>query len=258
MPGIFSATRTYDPRSTMELRPASIVILDISGYTKFIRMHRLAVLHAEHIINDLLEHAIAATGAPLVVNKLQGDAVLMYAVADDHAPAARAIVEMVTRSFDAFRRRELELVSDCKLCPCSACTSVQNLRLKAILHHGDVVFKRMRQFEEIAGQEVIVAHRLLKNSIEADEYILATDAFDRLLGGAIPGHRREARQEQCEGIGPVAVAAYFAQGAAPVAPPRRTLLQRVGMSLSMDMHLLKRIFHRPEGFENLRAAQGGR
>jgi hypothetical protein len=53
----------------------------------------------------------------------------------------------------------------------------------------------------------------------------------------------------------VRVAAYFPEGAAPAAPPRRSIMQRVGMSLSMDLHLLKRIFRRPEGFGNMRAAQ---
>jgi len=37
--------------------------------------------------------------------------------------------------------------------------------------------KKIRQFEELAGEPVILIHRLLKNTIQAKEYILLTQAF---------------------------------------------------------------------------------
>jgi hypothetical protein len=49
---------------------------------------------------------------------------------------------------------------------------------------------------------VILAHRLLKNSIPAHEYVVVTDQFLRSLG-ELPGPTPESRREQCEGIGEV-------------------------------------------------------
>ena len=80
--------------------------------------------------------------------------------------------------------------------------------MKAIAHHGEAAFKRFRQFEELAGEDVIVAHRLLKNSIASKEYILMTERFCQLSGG-VPGGMHESRVEDCEGIGKVPVKVYY-------------------------------------------------
>lgn len=39
------------------------MLADISGYTPFVRMHRLSQAHAEHIIRELLETIIAPVAA---------------------------------------------------------------------------------------------------------------------------------------------------------------------------------------------------
>lgn len=58
----------------MELIQAFIILIDISGYTKFIHKHRVSLIHAERIITELLESVIDASEHPLILNKLQGDA----------------------------------------------------------------------------------------------------------------------------------------------------------------------------------------
>ena len=37
--------------------------------------------------------------------------------------------------------------------------------------------KKIRNFEELAGEDVIFTHRMLKNGIESNEYWLVTDSF---------------------------------------------------------------------------------
>ena len=100
------------------------------------------------------------------------------------------------------------MVSDCSMCACEACANVAKLKLKAVVHHGDAVFSKVGQFEKISGVDVILAHRLLKNSVEGDEYILMTAAFDELINdfGTLKPH---PRKEKCEGIGPVDVVVYY-------------------------------------------------
>ena len=58
----------------MEQFPGFIVIVDISGYTGFVKMHRTAMVHAEQIITDLMESVLDVHGPPLVLDKLMGDA----------------------------------------------------------------------------------------------------------------------------------------------------------------------------------------
>lgn len=59
---------------------AVLLIADISGYTKFLRLHRLNTAHAQLVITELLESIIDATMPPLKVSKVEGDAVLFYAM----------------------------------------------------------------------------------------------------------------------------------------------------------------------------------
>ena len=53
----------------MEIRNVVLVMVDISGYTRFIQLHKVSVLHAEQIITDLLEAVISKAEYPLVLNK---------------------------------------------------------------------------------------------------------------------------------------------------------------------------------------------
>ena len=63
----------------MELIKAVLVLADIGGYTRFIKMHGTSLVHAERIITDLLESVINESEFPLTLNKLEGDAALFYA-----------------------------------------------------------------------------------------------------------------------------------------------------------------------------------
>ena len=70
----------------MEIKRVVLVLADISGYTRFMRVHTMSLLHAEAIITDLLEAVIDQAEHPLTLSKLEGDAVFLYATldGDDH------------------------------------------------------------------------------------------------------------------------------------------------------------------------------
>jgi len=179
----------------MELKHVAVVIADIGGYTKFIRLHKDTLLHAEEIISQLLEAIVDRAEFPLRLNKLEGDAALLYAeMGDTHAAAARDVVQQVAAFFSAFHDKAERLARDRSNCPCDACQHILDLRLKAVLHHGVVAIRKIRQFEELTGEDVIVAHRLLKTSVTKTEYILLTAALHRLAGD-IPGYRSEKGAE---------------------------------------------------------------
>lgn len=187
----------------MKLQHVAIAIADIGGYTRFIRLHKSTLLHAEEIISQLLETIVDGAAFPLVLNKLEGDAALMYAdMGDSEAAAARDVARQSATLFSAFHAKSGELARKRDNCPCDACQHILDLRLKVVLHHGVVAIRKMRQFEELTGEDVILAHRLLKNSVSKPEYILMSASFHRLAGN-LAGYSSESGQEDYKDLGNV-------------------------------------------------------
>ena len=91
--------------------------------------------------------------------------------------SAGDVASQVFTLFPAFRTKVAELAAAREACPCGACQNIRNLRLKAIAHLGEAAFRKIRQFEELAGEDVILVHRLLKNSVPFREYVLLTERF---------------------------------------------------------------------------------
>lgn len=148
------------------------------------------------------------------------------------------------------------LVSECGLCSCEACLSAGQLKLKVIAHHGEVAVKQIKQFEEIAGSDVILAHRLLKNTVKGGEYLMLSKALHELSGG-LDGREPELRREHCEGIGEVDVMVYYPEGAAKVTSgTKASLWDKMRMAAKIEFYLLKRLFIRPaKEFANLKESQ---
>lgn len=247
--------RALNPAFTMEIIKAFIVLVDISGYTKFIKMRKVSLAHAEGIITELIESVIDSSSHPLILNKLQGDAALFYAPSDGSREAAREILRQIGGFFEAFAAREKKLAGECSLCVCDACLRVGQLRLKAIAHHGEVAVKQIRQFEEIAGEDVILAHRLLKNSVKTGEYILLSKALDDMCGG-IDGREADRRREHCEGVGEVDVAVYYPTAGVAESAAKVPLWAKLKMAMWLEAILLQRMMTGPsQAYENLKQSQ---
>jgi class 3 adenylate cyclase len=199
-----------------EERNVHLVIADISGFTRFIWAHRESVAHAQVLVNDLLGALLERIEPPVEVAKLEGDAVFFYAGASDPAEEAR-LAETVQGLFEAFRIRQ-QALCDGNLCACHACSRLDVLRLKIIVHYGSALFHSVGRFRELAGPEVITVHRLTKNSVDADEYLLVTaSAFQRLT---FPTEMRFDRiAERYPDIGAVSAFLHLPNGSR--APERR-------------------------------------
>ncbi len=235
----------------MELKHAALVIVDISGYTQFLRQRSLTLLHAEEIITQLLEAVIDAAEYPLTLNKLEGDAAFLYALMEDeHEKVAKDILKQVQAFFPAFERKAAELDQDTAYCDCDACSQISHLKLKAFVHHGEVVMKQIRQFEELAGEEVILIHRLLKNSVEADEYILMSSAFAKLTGG-IPELRKEKRTEKYGDDPAIEVEVFYPTPKIPPLEIQEYTPQKANMFSAQIKRLFSHAFGKKEGFTHL-------
>ncbi len=198
----------------MKAKKVALVIVDISGYTHFIRTQKMSALHAEEIIFELLEAVIDKAEHPLTLNKLEGDALFLYAEVQEKetAKAARDVAKQVQGFFNAFYKRAKALTEERAECGCNACQRVHDLRLKVLLHFGEAIFRQIRQFEELAGEDVIAIHRLLKNSVPSREYILMTDAFYRLAGN-LSGMVHTEGEEAYEDMGTIKVHVFHARSA---------------------------------------------
>lgn len=158
--------------------PVILVIADISGYTRYLMANAKDLAHSQAIISDLIETVLREVEPPLAVAKFEGDAVFFSGrkTTTDPLPREqrRALGQRLVRFLDAFRQRVHEL-EQATLCRCSACRHIGGLKLKLIVHSGEALFHRIDGHEELAGPDVIIVHRLLKNSVAASEYILLTE-----------------------------------------------------------------------------------
>jgi hypothetical protein len=79
--------------------------------------------------------------------------------------------------------------------------------LKFVFHHGEYVSQRIVGREELAGPDVIVAHRLLKNHVRdligLRPYALLTDAG--LVALDVPENEMVAAKESYDGLPPIPV-----------------------------------------------------
>ena len=145
------------------------------------------------------------------MNKLEGDAIFLYAdlIAGEETAVAYDVVRQVEMFFDAFHTRKDQLVQERADCSCFACQRVADLRLKAFLHRGQAFFRQIRQFEELAGEDVILVHRLLKNTIPAAEYIAVTAVLVELVRDTFSEIHSEMRQEYYGDLGMVDILVYY-------------------------------------------------
>jgi len=139
---------------------ACFVIADISGYTGFLAGVELD--HAHDIIVDLMDTVVRGLRPPFRIAKFEGDAVFVYALTEK--VDGSLLQDAVEASYFAFRRR-LRTIKQATSCECNACRQMQTLDLKFVCHHGEFISHRMSGREELAGRDVILVHRLLKNAV---------------------------------------------------------------------------------------------
>ena len=141
--------------------------------------------------------------------KLEGDAIFMYCDTC-HEPSWKGDREAITRKILQFFRSFSNKVGQLTLasfCNCRACTNVDQLKLKIIVHTGRAVIYQISGFVELSGPDIIIAHKLLKNSVLSDEYVLLTESAYTDL--AFPGELVERSRERYDDVGTIETYVYF-------------------------------------------------
>jgi hypothetical protein len=203
------------PTAGPSRREGTLLLADISGYTSFLHgvadAHRAIVIEADEppaayaLISSLLDAMVEKVEPRFHLVKLEGDA--LFAVAEPSADLRGPAVLECLRACHAEFTRMLAGAHEQWTCTCSACARIDELGLKFVLHHGSYVVQRIVGREELAGPDVIVVHRLLKNHardhVGDRAYALLSDATLATLD--IPADGMLAAVEAYEDMPPVPV-----------------------------------------------------
>ena len=98
-----------------EAQPVLLMLVDISGYTRFMVSHDRELRHSQMIIGELLESLMHQVEVPLRISSIEGDALLLYAIksGDDEVWRRRSsnLVERLLALFQVFKERLLEILA---------------------------------------------------------------------------------------------------------------------------------------------------
>ena len=195
-----------------EAERGCLVIADITGYTGL--MVASEIEHAQDALRDLIQTVVGQLRPQFRLAKLEGDAAFAYAITE--RLEGQPLLDTLEGAYFAFRRR-LDAISRATTCDCNACLRLPSLNLKVLAHYGTFVRERVFGTEELTGTDVIVVHRLVKNSVTSDldmpAYLLLTDACVRAAGIDPLVLGLVEHEEQVEGFGSVRTWAHDLEAA---------------------------------------------
>ncbi len=201
-------------------RDCVFFIADISGYTRFIFSNQKEVSHSQIIIRDLITTLLEEVKLPLQLIRIEGDAIFLYALKDDPERSWKRVSKDLMVNLMAFFRVFANKISELtlhKICSCTACQNIERLKLKLVVHSGRAAFYRINEHQELTGTDAIIVHRLLKNSVKADEYVLLTDAAYQDL--PLPEGQIDRGEETYDEIGTIQTHIYYPPEPEPYVPP---------------------------------------
>ena len=179
-----------------------LVLADLTGYTAYLSGSEIE--HAPAIAGDLLETIVGRLEPPFRLVKFEGDAAFLF-VEDGRADGS-LLLDAIEAAYLAFRRR-LRSIDQATTCDCNSCRLAPRLDLKVFVHHGAFVWSRIAGRDELAGSDVIVAHRLLKGvgaaEARANGFALFTAAAVDALGLDADALQLRAGAEEMEHLGRV-------------------------------------------------------
>ena len=142
-----------------------VFIVDISGYSKFVR--QISPSKGISVIRSLFNGIIERNHLSFIISEIEGDAILFYRMG---IPPS---IEEILRQFADMRNAFKLILHDYA----SEFPAVTGLDLKAIAHYGYMEEYTVDRFSKLYGNTLVDAHRLLKNSIPSNAYVLLTTDY---------------------------------------------------------------------------------
>ncbi|MEO5569745.1 MAG: DUF2652 domain-containing protein [Bacteroidia bacterium] len=150
--------------------PALICIPDITGFTRF--MAETSLEFSRKIIPPLLRNLVTSNTLSLKVGEIEGDAILFYRYGT--LPSFKELVDQCKNFYINFTE-QLELLK--KEFPDDFAKNISSnkLALKIVVHAAEMTSTHIEGIIKLIGEDVVVVHKILKNSIPDPEYILFTE-----------------------------------------------------------------------------------
>jgi hypothetical protein len=171
-------------KATKEDGPALICIPDITGFTRF--MAETDLEFSRKIIPPLMRSLVASNTLSLSVGEIEGDAILFYRFGD--LPSLKAIAEQCKKFHYDFSQ-QLESLKKNFPEDFEKYISSSKLSLKIIVHAAEMTSTHIEGMIKLIGEDVVVAHKLLKNSVSDAEYIMLSE---KLLSNYTPSQVGDA------------------------------------------------------------------
>ena len=223
-------------------QPVCMLLADLSGYTAYLAASEPE--RAPAMAADLVETVVRQLRPTFRLEKLEGDAAFMVAPLEGlTGEALLAAIDATTAAFQA----RLRSMAQATTCTCEACRRIPELDLKFVVHVGSVVRQRVAGRMELAGTDVIVAHRLLKAESPATfglvRYALLTDAVVASFGLDPLALGLRAAVERFDFLGDIKVhlldlAARFVTDQPAWTPPRRRPLLEAELQVPLGPMVL--------------------
>ncbi|HTS20363.1 MAG TPA: DUF2652 domain-containing protein [Casimicrobiaceae bacterium] len=218
----------------MVIQPTFMLIADIAGYTRFMKFHRSSLAHAQEIIAQLLETVINATSKRLSLAKLEGDAAFFYvSFPAGSEPSLAFVGDQAAAIYRAFHARIADLKVN-NLCKCDGCEQAGNLKIKLVGHFGEAAVQKVKKMTELAGFDVILVHRMLKNDVPIPEYMLMTEPVHERTDATIR-ERSASHALELEDVGSTASFYVDLERYAGEVPPAVRLPMHSRIARSLDM-----------------------
>ncbi len=158
---------------SMEPRPTLICIPDISGFTKF--MSSTDIELSSQVIPSLLNKVIYSNVIGMKVSEIEGDAILFYKTGS--LPTFKDLVEQCRLFYVEFYRQLKKLSKEFEE-EAKGIVIPDVLGLKMVIHYGAKISAvPIGKNIKLMGEDVIIAHRLLKNKVPFEEYILLSESI---------------------------------------------------------------------------------
>lgn len=156
--------------SVGRMRIGTFVLADIGGYTTF--LSDVGVEHGKEITSHLLNGMFEVDSDVWQLGNVEGDCLFVYSEGDLSLEDVFGYLRRVYENF----RESLEEVVTGSTCACGACDRSGDLTLKFVVHRGEFDVQQIAGQQHVIGSDVVVAHRLLKNSVPVREYALLSSA----------------------------------------------------------------------------------
>lgn len=152
--------------------PVFFCIPDLTGFTKFITSteHEFA----NKVITNILNKVVSVNILEMQIAEIEGDAIFFYR--SGRLPAINKVAKQCKLIFDTFNHtiasyKETDSENFDKY------LADNQLGIKIIIHFGNISLAKIKGRTKLMGEDVILAHKLLKNSIDIPCYILLTDKY---------------------------------------------------------------------------------